>query len=170
MLFGELLSAIQEAEKAWETITQDVGKDNETHQYLSKAYLVLHTRYVQMPVKNLSNLLAGLILNQPKVLKQTKVNNAFIELCKTMSSHVSQLGKLNPETQQWKKTVDNLEESKKKIADFDISLLDFDDSITIEVRFSPSIKTDIIQQIKKHPKVDSSKTWMSTASIRVILK
>ena len=170
MRIDHLIWRIRKAENSWKKIKDDFKGDFETFKYLSKAYLVLNTSRCQVTVSEFKDNIFSILLSTPQFLQNTPLNRKFLVKFRQKSEQETEISKFLASLFKYIEEGKVLDPSKMKIDGFDISAVAFDEDINLEVRFFPTLKMEIIQTLKMHQEVDSTKTSMSTASIRVILK
>jgi hypothetical protein len=170
MRIDHLIWRIRKAENSWKKIKDDFKGNFETCKYLSKAYLVLHTSKCQVTVAEFKDNIFNTLLSAPQLLQNTSLNRMFLRKFKKNDGQEKEISNFFASLFEYLDEGKVPDPSKMRIDGFDMSEVAFDEDISVELRFFPAIKMDIIQTLKKHSLVDATKTSMSTASIRVILK
>jgi hypothetical protein len=174
MRIDHLIWRIRKAENSWKKIKDDFKGDFETCKYLSKAYLVLNTSRCQATVSefkdNTFSMLSHTTHCLHPFLQNTPLNRRFLRKFGQNTEQKIKISNFLALLFKYIGEGKTLDPSKMKIDGFDMSEVAFDEDISVELRFFPTIKMDIIQTLKMHSLVDSSKTSMCASSIRVILK
>jgi len=168
MLFSDLNNKIAGANKNWQKIRKSMGGGKATDKFLKGAYLVITNEHLQIDIAGLDTNLREIVLKKPGLLKGTAQNKAFILLCRKLKE-LEERSKQRISHEMFKNTLVQLQKTRSDYNSFDVSALDFADDLNIEIRF-PYLNMDIIQKIKQHPLVDSEKTCLCMACIRVVLK
>jgi hypothetical protein len=146
MQIRTLFRIIENAKRSWEDIKSELGTDAESQAFLSQSHLVLANRSAQIELQELEGNISSAITGNPLLLNRTKANPNLMRLCRKLESS---------------QCLQN--------CSLDLPSLDLADVLHIEVRF-PTLNIDLIQRIKGHRLVDSSKTDKSRSNINIVLK
>jgi hypothetical protein len=165
MHWDKLKKRMEIAKENWERMKTDLGQDPQSMEFLSRCYLVLANRCVQVTIDEFDHGLSSMIQEKPELLKHTEANQEFIGLCKKIKNLEKQYQRLRYGQNHLLSTIERV---KSRLHEFELHSLDFADDLHVEVRF-PTVRMELIQKVKQHPLVDSSRTPLSEASIRVVI-
>jgi len=168
MLLNELKEKISTGARHWQQIKTDMGINPEAADFLNKSRIVVANAYEQADIGKFDDTLMEIALDHPGILKGTRHNNKFIDVCKQVKINDEKLKKLRPGNTSDDLT-EKLNKAQKSLKDFDMASLDFVDDLNVEVRFC-SLNMELIKMIKQHPLVNTHKTCHCRACISVVLK
>lgn len=167
MLWDEMNKRIETATKNWEIMRDDLSlSKKEDEKFLSGSYLVLCNRSGQVEVKQLDRDPKKIVYANPFLLKKDG-NERFARLCQELRRLESQSKQLQDHAGKTDLT-HQIDKVKRQFEVVDVSSLDFEDNLRVELRF-PTARTSTIQELKKHPLADSKRTEMREFSIRVVV-
>lgn len=154
MRWFEAKKVIKGCVENWQALKRQFnGKEREI---VEQAYLVVSYSAGQIELSGLT--LEAIALNHPKLLAQTYFNLNFVNLVKKKIWLMNQ-------NQKYQR---DLEWIETKIKNINMNLIELS-PFTVEVRFK-QLNFELIRKLKESELCDKSKTDMSNASIRVVLK
>jgi len=170
MHWAELEKRIEIAKKSWQLIKKDPGREPRSIEFLSKSFLVLANRSGQIKLKELEHDgLRKIATEHASFFKRTEQNLRFLRLCRNLQNLEKYSQRLRPRNTQLSQVRMKMDNLKRQIDAYDATQLAFSDELSVEIRF-PKVRIQLIQRLKHHALVDSTRTSMSLASIRVILR
>jgi hypothetical protein len=169
MLWNDLSKRIDMAMKNFEIMKADIlVKRKEDERFLSGSYLVLCNRFGQVNLKDFEMNPKESILKMPFLIGgKLRGNVDFINLFQVIKRLEAKSGRFKGQTEE-KQLKQELQETKRELAAFDLTSLDFKNDLLIEIRF-PTVRMSTIQELKNHPLADSKMTEMREFSIRVVV-
>jgi hypothetical protein len=166
MLWSDLKRRIERASRNFLIMRSDFAKDPRSIEFLSKSYLVLANRFVQVELDEVAHGLSRVAPEKPAFFKQTDLNQRFMDVCKELRELKVRSQRSGFQSYRQNHLKNRIERLMRQLEAFQVSQLDLADDLGVEIRF-PTVNMPIIQRLKHHPLMDSSRTSMSLASIRV---
>jgi len=167
MTWKEFCEIAVDANNRWTKIKNDFPENKEV---LEKSYLVIcHHERIQLSLnREYPYFDIASITNNRAILMDTEIKNNLLILLGKMKDIQKELKSLKPMENKYKQVNTALFNLRAELKLFNLNQLEISDDIQVEVRF-PWVNMNIIQKIKSHALVDSRKTCMCMACIRVVL-